>query len=158
MSDSMRNVFVSHIQEDESCVGDLKRLLAEKGYGVRDSSITSETPNNASNPDYIKNQYLLPSITWAGTIIVIISERTKDSEWVTWEIEAANRLGKRIIGVWKNGSSNCALPTAFENYGDALVSWRGDKIIDAIEGKIDEFYGVQGQLSLTRYIKRHPCK
>lgn len=100
-----RNLFVSHLHEDDARVGAFKELLANHDVDVRDSSITTDTPNQAISEDYIKSQILAPRIRWAGTIVVIVTEATENSEWVEWEVERAHRLGKRIVGVWGYGAS-----------------------------------------------------
>jgi len=96
------------------------------------SSIGSK-PNNANNEDYIKS-ILRPRINWAGTTVVLIGDKTHKRDWVDWEIEQANKLGKRIVGVYIRGCSDADIPENLENYGDALVAWNGDSIVDAING------------------------
>lgn len=130
-----KNIFVSHIQEDESHIGKMKELLAERGFSCRDSSVTSETPNNANNESYIRYDVLSPQIRWASTVIVLITPGTKNSDWVNWEIEHARSLGKRIVGVWVRGEAGCDAPEALEKYADSVVAWNADGIIDAINGK-----------------------
>lgn len=128
------NIFISHRHEDDHLVGELKDLLSGRGADVRDSSITSETPNNAKAESYIK-ELLAAQISWAGKIIVIISPDTKNHPWVDWEIEYANQFGdKRIIGVWAPGTEPGDMPAALEDYADAVVNWNADAIIDAIDG------------------------
>lgn len=134
MADKITNVFISHVHEDDSEVQGLKNLLSGKGYDVKDSSIDSSKPNDASNPDYIKNEILAPGINWAGAVVVLISPNTHKSEWVNWEIDYAHKKEKRIIGVWCQGAKDSDLPEMFEKFGDDLVGWQGDKIIDALNG------------------------
>ncbi len=157
MANEIKNVFISHVHEDDEGLGDLKNLVAKHGLDVRDSSITSEKPNAAKDPDYIKQQILGPQIEWASTLVVYVSPDTKDSEWVNWEIEYANKLDKRIVGVWERGASQCEVPEALDHYGDALVSWHGESIVDAITGKSNAWFGCEGQLHEYRPIKRHKC-
>jgi hypothetical protein len=121
MPDEVRNVFISHVHEDDAGLAKLKGLLAGRGYSLRDSSINSDRPNNANSAAYIKSEILGPAIQWAGTFLVYITPRTRGSEWVDWEIEYAHRLGKRIVGVWANGQNECPIPEALEKYGDALA-------------------------------------
>ena len=132
MPDEVCNVFISHIHEDDSKLNDLKDLLAKHGCTVRDSSINSDKPNEAKDPEYIKNEYLAPAINWAGAFIVLVSPQTKESPWVDWEIEYARKQDKNIIGVWDHGSKDCDLPESLKKYYDSLVGWRGDSILDAI--------------------------
>lgn len=95
-----------------------------------DSSINASRPNRAKDPDYIKHELLAPRIDWAGTVVVLISPETKDSEYVRWEIEYAARNDRRIVGVYTRGSADCDVPDGLEDYADAIVNWNGDAIVD----------------------------
>lgn len=55
MSNEIRNIFISHIHEDDTGLKKLKDLLASHEMIVRDYSIKSDNPNNARSEDYIKN-------------------------------------------------------------------------------------------------------
>ena len=132
---STHNVFISHRHEDDELIKSLKNLLRGKGVEIRNASVTSDTPNEAYNPDYIKSRILYPRIRWAGKVIVLITTETKNHEWVDWEIEYANRLDKPIIGVWAHGEAGCELPKPLERHADAVIGWNGDRIIRALEGE-----------------------
>ncbi|CPU27645.1 MTH538 TIR-like domain (DUF1863) [Mycobacteroides abscessus] len=150
------NVFISHRHEDDALVGQLKTLLSKNGADVRDSSVTSNTPNDANSESYIK-QILADRIKWAGKIIVIISPDTKNHEWVSWEIEYANRYpDKRIIGVWAPGAAGADMPPELDEYADAVVGWNSEAIIDALNGK-DNWQGPDGATVPPRSIKRLAC-
>ena len=153
---AIKNVFVSHVHEDDAGLDKLKKLVANKGVELRDSSIHKGKFNNASDPDYIKTQLLAPNIQWAGTFICYISPQTKHSEWVNWEIEYAAKLGKRVIGVWQHAAAQCEVPDALKEYADAVVGWNGDAIIDAINGK-DGWQNPDGSECALLPLKRHPC-
>ncbi len=157
MADTTRNVFISHVHENDDGLGKMKELLEAKGFNIRDGSINAEKPNNASDPNYIKSQILAPRIQWAGTMIVYISPQTRSSPWVDWEIEYAHKLGKRIIGVWAHGAAECDVPDALDKYADAVVGWNGDRIIDAINGKINDWQTSAGELRANRPITRFSC-
>ena len=48
----------------------------------------------------------------------------------------ANRLGKRIVGVYTRGGTAADAPPALDDYESARVNWSPETIfIDAIEGK-----------------------
>jgi hypothetical protein len=151
------NVFISHVHEDDDGLKKLKDLVASKGKQIRDASIHAGKENNAKDPDYIKSQILAPQIDWAGTFVVYITPKTKDSDWVNWEIEHAAKLGKRIIGVWGHGDNNCEVPEALKNYADAVVGWNGDRIVDAIDGKVNDWDNPDGSQCAPRPIKRYSC-
>ena len=157
MATHTKNVFISHIHEDDAGLGALKNLLSKNGMDIRDASIDSSSPNEAKSEDYIKSQILAPQIKWAGTFVVYVTPDTKDSNWVNWEIEYAQKLGKRIVGVWAHGAKDCELPQALENYGDAVVGWDSSCIIDAINGESDVWEKPDGGEREVRPIIRHKC-
>lgn len=157
MADQVHNVFISHIHEDDADVTALKDLLLKNGCEFRDSSVNSSNPNEASSPDYIKSQILSPRIQWAGTVVVLISPGTHQSEWVDWEIAYAQKLGKRIVGVWAHGSKDADLPEKLDDYADAIVGWQSEVIIDAINGNSNAWQGSAGEAKPERKIVHYSC-
>jgi hypothetical protein len=150
------NAFISHRHEDDALIAQLKNLLMRNGVNVRDSSITSATPNEAKDPDYITS-ILAARMQWAGKILVVVSPLTKNHEWVDWEIEYAERFpDKRIIGVWAPGAEGCELPEALERHADAVVAWRAADIIDALNGA-DNWENPDGTARPARQISRIGC-
>ena len=156
MNKELKNVFISHVHEDDEGIDDLRNLIKKKGMEIRNSSITSDKPNNASSPDYIKS-ILRPHIEWASIVLVYISPETKDSIWVNWEIEEAHKREKIIIGVYQRGASGCEIPEALDAYADAVVEWNADKIINAINGECRDIETPNGTPRARRDISRHPC-
>ena len=124
---------------------------------VRDSSINSSNPNEAKDPDYIKSQILAPQIQWASTLLVYMTPKTKDSEWVNWEIEYAHKERKRIVGVYAHGANECDVPEALEKYADDVRGWNSDGVVDAIVGKTNEWHQPSGDLRGLRPINRYGC-
>jgi hypothetical protein len=157
VSDGVKNIFISHVHEDDEIVQDLRDLLKKKGHDVRDSSIDSSKPNEAENESYIKSGILAPNIRWASTVVVLISPETHASEWVNWEIEYAENQGKRIVGVWVRGAQQADLPEALEIYADAIVGWQGDRVMDAITGTIENWIQPDGHERAARSIPRYSC-
>lgn len=145
-----KNVFISHYHKDEKNIHNMKELLSSKGYVIKNSSIDSTKPNEASNPDYIK-QLLRDRISWAGKFICLIGPQTHERGWVDWEIEQAHKQGKDIIGVYIQGASDSDVPENFEKYGGPLVGWTSDKIIGALEGKIDNFENPDGSQRTSKW-------
>ena len=158
MAKETKNVFISHVHEDDDGLEDLKDLLSDNGVEVRDSSITSDKPNKAKDPDYIKQEILAPAIKWAGIFLVYISPGTKESEYVDWEINNAHQKGKRIVGVWAHGENECEVPEALVNYADAVVGWNADRIIGAINGDINDWETPDCNPIEPRSISRYSCK
>lgn len=158
MTDKTLNVFISHIHEDDSKLKELKNLLKRTDIEARDYSINSDKPNQAKSEAYIKSEILAPQINQCSVLVVYISQDTKDSKYVNWEIEYAAKKGKRVVGVWGYGEKDCEIPEALDEYRDALAGWNGDSIEKAIihgDNSIQE--NQDGTSRLVRKIKRHPC-
>ena len=133
--DDIRNIFISHIHENDEEVAKTKDLLERHGMICRNGSITLDKFNAAHNEDYIKYQTLAPRINWSSVLVVYISQDTKHSKWVNWEIEYAHEAGK--ANCWRVGARSqetCELPEALARYHDAVVGWNGERIVDAING------------------------
>lgn len=158
MSNQVRNVFISHVHEDDAGLQKLTNLLKDNGLVARDYSISKDNPNNAHDEKYIKTQILAPRIQSCSVLIVYISSKTRHSEYVDWEIEYAHKQNQRIIGVWAYGEAGCKVPKALEDYNDAIVGWTGNNIIDAINEKIDGWTNPDGTPTRERDIARYSCR
>ena len=53
-----KNVFISHVHEDDDLLPKLKDLIGRAGMEVRDGSINSDKPNQAQSEEYIKSKIL----------------------------------------------------------------------------------------------------
>lgn len=132
-----KNIFISHAHTDDAVLPKLKELISRAGMDVRDGSINSDKPNAATNEDYIKSKILAPRIQWASTLVVLIGHDTARSDWVNWEIKYAVEQGKNVIGVFAQGATDADIPEELRKHGDAaVVGWQGDRVVDAINGKI----------------------
>jgi hypothetical protein len=151
-----KNIFISHIHDNDHRLPELKRLLAEHGLDVRDASINSLRPNNAQNEEYIKYEILAPRIDWAGVLVVLITADTRNSDYVNWEIEYASRHDTRIVGVWDWGEAGVDVPEALKDCADAIVTWQGETIVDAINGE-NIFCKADGTPRELAQLPRHNC-
>jgi hypothetical protein len=156
-----KNVFISHVHEDDELLPKLKELIANAGMEVRDGSITSDKPNEAQNEEYIKREILEPRIQWASTLVVLITHDTAQSWWVDWEIKRAVELGKNVVGVYAQGATDADIPDELQKCGDAaVVGWQGERVVDAINGQIHDW---DNPVSATPrspewLIKRYTCR
>jgi hypothetical protein len=156
-----KNIFISHVHEDDDLVPKLKELVRRAGMEVRDGSINSAKPNDASSEAYIKYSILKPRIDWASTLVVLISHDTAQSDWVNWEIECATRCGKPIVGVFAQGATEADVPEALRLHGDAaIVGWKSDRVVAAIKGEIAAWDDPQtGQAHAPMWpVRRVTCK
>lgn len=138
--EKIRNVFVSHHHKDDASVDGIARILSGKSYKIRNSSIrvkpeNQERVNKKKVSDAVIRRLLRMKMRWASRVIVVIGKETHQREWVGWEIEAAHRLGRPIVGVYEHGlKEKVPLPKKLEDYSTAIVGWNSDAIIRAVEG------------------------
>ena len=149
MTSSRRHVFISHHHADDGHVDKLTKLLLGKGYDIRNSSIRAKPANQrrlerGEVSDETIRRLLRMKISWASSVVVLIGKKTHERPWVNWEIEQANRQGKRIVGVYARGGTEADVPASFEKYGSALVGWNSESIIDAVDGKRNDFLSPDG--------------
>jgi hypothetical protein len=132
------NVFISHHGKDDDKVQRLKERFAEKGYNVRNYSVDSTKHTNKKRPsDEVIKRFLRKQISWSGSLICLIGEKTHSRKWVNDEIEMAHRQGKKIVGIYTHGNNDDAeLPPAFKKYGGATIGWNSiDKLVEIINGE-----------------------
>src|SRR5262245_28090951 len=123
MSDK-KNIFISHVHEDDHLLPKLKDLIKKAGMDVRNGSIDSEKPNNAKSPDYIKERYLKPHINWASTLVVLITHDTAQSDWVNWEIKYAIEQGKKVNGLLEHEAKDAKIVEALGTNGGIATAMR----------------------------------
>jgi hypothetical protein len=138
--DKKRNVFISHHHADDKAVSDLTDMLKRKGLVIRNSSIRAKPANEERLAkglikDSVLKRLLRMKMNWASTAIVLIGKNTAKRPWVSWEIEKAHELGKRIVGIYERGGTENEKPEKLEKYASAIVSWNSDTIVRAVEGE-----------------------
>lgn len=144
--DNQENVFISHHPDDDTIVNGLSALLIENGHQVFDSLIRVKPANQRRLDEGLVNDEIIcrilrRKISWSQTIIVLVGSKTPSQRWVNWVIGLANRLGKRIVGIYEQEGKEADLPEALENYASTIVGWNSECIIEAIEGLENPFEG-----------------
>lgn len=153
-----RHVFISHHHADDARVDDLTSMLSRKGYDIRNSSIRAKPANQRRlDKGMVKDEtirrLLRMKITWAGTVVVLIGKQTHSRPWVDWEIEQANKQGKRIVGVYARGATEADKPAALEKYASAIVGWNSDAVMAAIDGTDNPFQNPDGSSRATAHTR-----
>jgi hypothetical protein len=153
-----RRIFISHHHADDAEVGNLTSLLSNRGYDIRNSSIRAKPANQRRleqglvKPETIR-RLLRMKISWARTVVVLIGKDTHSRPWVNWEIEQANKQGKRIVGVYVQGGKEADKPAALEKYASAIVGWNTESIMAAIDGTENHFQNPDGSTRTSRHAK-----
>lgn len=144
-----RHVFISHHHADDAEVEKLTDLLTRRGYDIRNSSIRAKPANQqrlarGEVSDATIRRLLRMKISWASTAVVLVGTKTHERPWVNWEIEQANKQGKRIVGVYVRGATDADKPPALERYASAIVGWNSERVMDAIDGVDNPFENPDG--------------
>ncbi|HZJ36256.1 MAG TPA: TIR domain-containing protein [Gillisia sp.] len=136
------HVFISHHGKDDDKVQNLKKRLTDKGYSIRNYSVDSTKHKDGRRPsDAVIHRYLRRQISWSGTFICLIGERTYTRKWVNDEIRMAHLQGKKIVGIYTHGNKDVELPEAFKKYGGPTIGWNSldelGKILDDKEFPVE---------------------
>jgi antiphage defense system Thoeris ThsB-like protein len=147
-----KHVFISHHHKDDESVTSVTRLLASRHYELRNSSIRAKLANQRRLDqgivrDEVIRRLLRRKISWASTVVVLIGKDTHSRSWVNWEIDEANRQGKRIVGVFVRGGTDAHIPPSLEKYASAIVAWNTESIMNAIEAGENIFQEPDGSAS-----------
>ena len=155
-----RHVFISHHHKDDATVDQLTRLLKSKGYDLRNSSIRAKPANQARLDrglisDEVIRRLLRLKIAWAQTVVVLVGKETHTRPWVNWEIEEANKRGKRIVGVYEQGGTAVDVPENLWKYASEIVAWNSDSIMGAIDGTDAPFQNPDGTACPPPFLAAH---
>lgn len=158
-----RHVFISHHHKDDATVDKMSNLLKRNGSDTRNSSIRAKPANQQRLDrglvkDATIQRLLRMKMSWAGAVVVIVGKDTHSRPWVNWEIQEAERQGKRIVGVWEEGGKEHKLPSNLEAYADAIVGWQSNQILGAIDGSINNWKKPDHTPSSSRSIERVICQ
>jgi Icc-related predicted phosphoesterase len=133
-----KNVFISHYGKEDEKVQRLKERFAEKGYNIRNYSVDSTKHTRKKRPsDELIKRFLRRQISWSSSLICMIGPKTHTRDWVNYEIKAAHRQGKKIVGIYTHGNNDSVqLPDAFKKYGGSIIGWNSiDKLMDIMNDK-----------------------
>ena len=124
-----RAIFISFDHDDTDQVNGfmgLRNIL--EGFDFRNHKLDHRI--DSTNEDYvrriIKEEYIQP----ASVTVVLIGNKTAQSEWVLWEIATSKEMGKGVLGIRLPGSSG-AVPAGIPR--DAVGGWDPEKFSSWIE-------------------------
>lgn len=154
-----RHIFISHHHADDAEVSKLTSLLTRSNHDIRNSSIRAKPANQRRLDqglvsDETIRRLLRRKISWAGTVVVLIGKDTHLRPWVNWEIEQANKQGKRIVGVYVRGGTEADIPESLEKYASTIVGWDTESIIAAIDGTENLFQNPDGSSRRVVHTRR----
>ena len=97
MSDT-KNVFISHVHEDDGTLQDLKQLLEKNGHSIRDGSIDSSKPNDAKN-SFCNYPFRKISISPSGEVVLCCMD-------YRYETRLGNVNEQHLRDIWQSDQLN----------------------------------------------------
>jgi len=90
------------------------------------------SPVDSENPDYIKSK-IREEMKGASCTVVLVGERTAESEWVDFEIRETLAQGKPVLGIRLKGAETAKVPPALIEANAKVLDWSPHEFEDAIE-------------------------
>lgn len=130
-----RRVFISAQHLDQMKAKGFNLMSYNKHLDIEFVGRHLLNPVSSNDPDYIRAK-IKEQMTGASATVVLIGDRTADSDWVTHEINASIERGMGIIGVRLDPSAD--VPDGLTQAGAEILEWSdiADRFNDAIERAI----------------------
>ncbi len=123
-------VFISHSWQYVSDLNNLRNLLNERGYfNVEFTEVPPSEPINSTSASYIKTK-LTERLKESDIVLGIAGIYATHSDWMTWELDKALNLNKKIIGVKPGGNTN--ISSMVNSRAVEVVDWNTESIVSAI--------------------------
>ena len=124
-----RRIFISFDHDDTTQVSGfmgLRQVL--DGFDFYNHKLDRRI--QSTDVDYVTRVIREDYIKAASVTVVLIGNRSAQSDWVRWEIEESKRQGKEILGIRLKGSTG-AVPAGIP--ANAVGGWDPDKFAGWIE-------------------------
>jgi len=117
-----RNVFISFATEDMNEVNLLRAHSKNDNSDIEFNDHSVKEPYDSERAAYIK-QKIGERIDRSSLCVVFLSNHTRQSQWVTWEVDASVERGKRVIAVHTGDVPPKVLPEWISRHKIKVVPW-----------------------------------
>lgn len=117
-----RNVFISFAMEDEREVNLLRAQAKNENSDLEFNDHSVREPYESDRANYIKDR-ISERLNRASVCVVYISDSTAQSRWVSWEVQEAVRLGKKVVAVHPREGRPSTSPAWIREHGIPVVQW-----------------------------------
>lgn len=117
-----KNIFISFDFDDANEVNLLRGQAINDNSEIEFNDWSVKDAFNSDNSDYIKRQ-ITERIRQSSITVVYISENTKGSRWVNWEIKKSLDLGKKVIAVHSGNIPPSQPPSGVTQNGIKVIPW-----------------------------------
>jgi hypothetical protein len=126
------NVFISFVSEDLNDVNLLRGQAKNENSDIEFNDWSLKEPFDSKDAEYIKRG-LRERIRQCSVLIVYVTDKTVDSEWVDWEVREAITLGKGVIAMYKGDKPPAQLPKVIIDNKVSIVPWNQKELAKAIK-------------------------
>ncbi len=109
----------------------MDRLDKAPNFLYANYSVPEHDPVDANNNSKLKEQ-LRRQIRPVEVVIILGGMYVAYSDWIQFEIDFAESLGKPILGIRPRGAER--MPQAVQDAADEIVGWNTPTIVRAIRG------------------------
>jgi len=127
-----RHVFLSFVEEDLQLVELFRGQAKNANNDLEFDDYSVKVPINSDNANYVRSQ-IRDKIDGVSVTLCLIGYNTHGSDWVDWEIETSDEMGKGIVGMRLHSSSSDRVPDALDNVDADIVDWNIADVMEAIE-------------------------
>ena len=125
-------IFISHAWRYNTDYYELiNRLKMTPNFLYANYSVPEHDPVDANNNRKLAEE-LCQQIRPVGVVIILGGMYVAYSNWIQFEIDFAQSLGKPILGVKPWAAQR--MPQAVQNAADKVVGWNAPTIVSAIRG------------------------
>lgn len=119
-----RHVFISFDTDDMNEVNLLRGQAKSSTSNLEFKDFSVRAPINSKRAEYIK-QKITERIERSSICVVYLSNVTRNSDWVKWEVDTCKKLGKTIIGTHKGNTPPKNMPSWVKDHKIDVVPWSG---------------------------------
>lgn len=124
------SLFISHSWDHDDVLQNLKSLLNSRGYFPAEyTQIEKDCPINSDRAWVVKAN-ITKRLEQSDVVLAIAGVFASHSDWMQWEMDKAQELGLKVIGVVPRGQEHISQEVYNRSIED--VRWNADSIVDAI--------------------------
>lgn len=124
------NLFISHAWSRSEHYEKVESWLEDSSLDYKNYSVPKKNPLHSGNNKKLRED-LTNQIKYANCVIVLLGMYAYYSDWINYEIDEAERLGKHIIGLRPWGQQR--VPASIYARLDQEVGWNQESLISAIK-------------------------
>lgn len=123
-------LFISHAWRHSEDYNRLVQFLRDApNFEFQNLSVPSHAGIDADDTDELK-KLLRNQMRPANVFLVIGGMYAAHSDWIDFEIDFSNYIGRPIIGIYPWGSER--MPRVIQDAADVMVGWSTKTIVEAI--------------------------